>query len=71
MNIDSDSCPFNVSLRNKVCKGPQEDMANISEDAPLTSAQHDAVDIVFKDVLPEEIISGLRLRNQDLEKQLI
>ena len=33
-----------ASGRNEVCKRPQEDMADISEDAPSTSAQCDAVD---------------------------
>ena len=60
-----------ASGSNKVCKWPQEDMAEISEDAPSTSVQCDAVDIALReDVLPEEIISDLRLRNQDLERQL-
>ena len=56
---------------SEVCKGSQEDMADISENAPSTSAQCDAVDIALEeDVLPEEITSDLRLRNQDLERQL-
>ena len=59
-----------ASGSNEICKGPQEDMAGTSENAPSTSAQCDAVDIALEDVLPEEIISDLRLRNQDLERQL-
>ena len=50
-----------ASGRNEVCKRPQEDMADISEDAPSTSAHCDALDIAFEeDVLPEDIISNPR-----------
>ena len=33
-----------ASCKNEVCKRPQEDLADVSKDAPSTSAQYDAVD---------------------------